>query len=220
MQVAAANIRRPDPARRLITRVCWGGIACLVLLSAGIAAQGVSGALVACASRQDYPVDEGLRADALRSFASLSGFHSVIGHLMLIPALFIIACGILYSIHCPDFEAKCTKHPWAQTVRAVFLAAVVTVTVYWGSSYADDLQELKFWLSPPSGGYPAGTEVARGQVVSASTFSTFIVIHGILLPLVMILVMITMWPGFHEFVTNGGPDSRNKWANIADGRVG
>jgi hypothetical protein len=203
-----------DPSREMIKRVCWAGVVSGALIALSVVMQAVTGALSAAATRQAYPETEEARQAAVNAYASLSSFHSIIGYATILPLIVLVATSIFFMRH-SGVEIKNTKRPWTQVARAAAVVVVLLFTAYWGKSFDSQFRDQHFWLTPPPGGWPAAVEVAKGQVVTAAQFSTFLVLHGILLPLTALLVLVTMWPAFSEFAIVEKAGKASKWASIA-----
>lgn len=212
---------QPVTSSRGLMKLCsTGAVICAVLIFAAIAVQAVSGGILAASSRQDCPQSEAVRDDAINTYATLSSLHKTVGHVALVVVLFMTACAILFSLHVTGFISKHCNHPWRVTAVAVLSAVLVFIVVYQGGNYhSDKLESRGFWLTPPAGGFPDGTEIAEQQVVSSSTFLTFIALHGIVLPFAVIVLIMFIWPCFYEFLKEDGPESRSKWSDISQGRA-
>jgi hypothetical protein len=209
-------INEPETGERhLMHNVCLGAIICSVLVLFLLALSACSGTLLALQSRQEYPADEAVRAYAVKTFAFMVTLHGGATTIMLFAAFLLVTLSVLFGLHVGDFQPKRTKHAWMQTIRAGALAAVLFANMVWGRMYGSSLVELNFWLTPPPGGFLEGATVAKGQVISAATFSTFLAFHAVLLPLVAIMLIILMWPAFYEFVPTPQTAAQNKWLNLS-----
>jgi hypothetical protein len=202
------------PTGNLVKMCSIGGAVCAALIILFIAIQAVTGTILACESRTLYPMSDEIRQAATGSFASIQSIHKIFGELALFPMLFLVAFSIVFSLHVGAVKLNNTKRPWAVTIVSGILAAILIAVISQGVSFGKNLVAKNFWLTPPAGGYPAGTSVAKEQVVSAANFTTFLTIHGIVLPLLAVILIIFVWPSFYEFVPRPRASARNKWASF------
>jgi len=203
---------------RSMRMICRGAVLSCLLTLFLIAVLCVSGIILAVKSRQDYPLDEAVRENAIRSFSSVAAWHNGFAMLILFPVLFLVAFSILFALYVGGFQTKCTKHPWAQTARAVGVLLVLLAGTVLGKVYFGTLQSSNHWLLPPAGGYPEGMAVAKGQVIGSGTFTTFIVFHAVIVPLVALILVGLMWPGFHEFTSEKEAEPRGKRLKLTHGQ--
>lgn len=204
----------PSPSRNLVKLCSMGAAACCALIVLLIVIQAITGVILANGSRQLYPTDAAARQAAIDAFSTANAVHRIAGQLSLFPVLFLTAFSIIFSLHVGAFDAKHSKRPWVITIAAVVLTVMLIGVISQGVGFANNLAERNFWLTPPPGGYPAGTAIAKEQVVGSASFTTFITIHGIILPLLSVLLIIFVWPSFHEFLSEDGFGSRSKWKKL------
>jgi uncharacterized Tic20 family protein len=203
--------RHRSPARN----PSLGALACIVVLLAMLAAQAISGALIAGGSRQYYPAGETERQEAVSNFLARSAFHSVIGHLTVFVGLILVAFTIVFASNVGAFEGGRSRYPWVMVGLAVALTVILFGALIQGNSYRGNLERTHSWLTPPAGGFPEGSPIAAEQVVTSQKYFTFVTIHGIVLPFVVIILMIFLWPSFWEHMSEGRKEPRSsKWAAI------
>jgi hypothetical protein len=192
-------------SRHLVKMVSLGACICAGVLVLIIIAQVISGAMLASASRQDYQASDDARRQAISNFSSLATTHSIFGQLALFPALFLVACSIVFGTHITSVGAKNTRYKWLPGALSILLTIVLIGIVCGGVRFAHFLAEHKYWLTPPAGGYPPDAEVAKEQLVTPASFSTFLATHGIVLPFLALILMIFLMPSFYEFVLEKKP---------------
>ena len=203
--------QRRSPARTASV----GALACIAVLFLMLAVQAISGAMAAGGSRQYYPAGETEMQEAVNNFLARSAFHSVIGHLTVFVGLVLVACTIVFASNVGGFEPGHSKYPWVMVGLTVAVTLVMFIMLVQGNSYRGNLERKHYWLTPPAGGYPQGSPVVTEQVVNSQSFFTFLTTHGIVLPFIVLILMIFLWPSFWVHVSERRKEPQgSKWAGI------
>ena len=80
-----------------------------------------------------------------------------------------------------------------------------------GRLFIIKLKAANFWLTIPKEDVAGMTGITM-QAFSWKAFYTFLALHGIVLPLLVVIAIIFMWPAFDEFARGGGPAPVSKWS--------
>jgi len=202
---------------RLMRTVCRWAVTCILAVGFLVLLLSVSDVILAIERTSEYPAKEEARKAAVAGYASMERWYDAGAMILLVPLMGLVACSILFSLHVTGFEAKRTKHAWGQTATAVVLTIVLVASTLWGRAYESNLRTMHFWLTPPAGGFRADDTIAKGMGECAVSFTTYLCIHGILLPMISVMIIIMMWPAFYEFVFVDGSEPKGKTLKLTHG---
>ena len=171
---------------------------CFTILAALILLQAVTGALLSIKALAPIPNGTEEAAEKIASYATLRSVHGTFGQLSLIPAFAVLAFSILFMLNISGVEARHTRINWAQVGKSVVLVLIMVGLCIGGRLFALKLTEGGFWLflEPEAHAERAGITI---HTFSSTGFYTFVVLHGIVLPVLAAIIMIFMWAPFSEF---------------------
>lgn len=202
-----------DPERSTLRLCSKVGLGCMVVICVLIAAQAVTGALLAVRSALSRPASGDDLIRAVELCALVRSVHAFAGQAALIPAFTVLTLSILFMFNVGSFDTRHTRFTWAQVMRALLLCCILLGIAFGGRLYGDYLRSEGFWLSgdPESA---AEAPCATIGAVGSTGFYTFVGLHGIVLPFLAIISIIFMWPAFYEFAVRKGPAAYTKWTEF------
>ncbi len=201
---------------RRTLRICSiAALICLAIISAVIALQAVTGAILAVLASRMPPPDVAAKAHAIAFYGSLQSFHSFTGQAALFPAFGVMALSIVFALNVGEFRTRYTRFRWAQAVKAGLLCLILAGIAFGGTLFHAKLSIAGFWLeaSVKQGAAAGGITM---NAFGTPRFNTFVVLHGIILPFLAVVSIIFIWPAFLEFARGEGPAVRTKWTSIEE----
>ncbi|MCD6404949.1 MAG: hypothetical protein J7M19_03910 [Planctomycetes bacterium] len=201
--------------RSTLKTCCVAALICLAIVSAAIALQAVTGAILAVSASRIPPPDAAAKARAVTFYCRLKSFHSLTGQLALFPAFGVMAISILFALNVGQFRTRYTHFRWAQAVKAGLLCLILAGIAFGGRLFHAKLSIAGFWLHASAEQGTAGDGITM-NAFGTPRFNTFVVLHGIILPFLAVISIIFIWPAFLEFAKGEGPAARTKWTSIEE----
>ncbi len=187
-----------DKKLRTVKLCCRWGLVCLALLGTIIAAQAVTGGLLSVRLFERLPASTGEAAARAEAFSTLRSLHSVLGQISVLGAVGVLAVSIIFMVNVGDVDAYHTRFSWSQLAKAMLLVLILVGLFMGGRLFSLQLTAARLWPMLSEQDMlrePGITMEAFGQ----TPFYTFVALHGVVLPLLAVVVIIFMWPPFHEF---------------------
>lgn len=216
MEAPAVNDDLSLNEQRQMLKLCSKcALVCFTILAFLLLLQAVTGGLLSIKVIADMPGGAEEAAERIADYATIRSLHATFGQLSLIPAFAVMAFSILFMLNISGVEARHTRISWAQVVKSIMLVVILVGLCIGGRLFALKLVEDRFWL------LLEGEAHAKSAGITIDTFSstgfyTFVVLHGVVLPVLAVIIMIFMWAPFNEFTAKKKKELKlSKWSKFS-----